>query len=597
MDEHNATKKYESLKIPRRQQSSDGGGNQPLPKVNQNTHVSLSDNMFYEIEYDASPIPGVGKFVLKSQKIETPEQDEIRNMFAKMRDISRAYRSTYDFSRTRAFRVHHDSAAIFYKQAAFMKDFTDDYTDSAPFSQYFPQYQMMGYTQLRTYFTWRTAVRNGNVADTSLSYAFLYIYELLNNIGADDPQDGLCNLMAFWTAFRVYDDSIDKYVLRWLKDYHIYYDLPQPFHEFAVQHNLTAHYPGLAGADDSFSLFCAISKYDVRKSVFYTDDNAAIIADCFGFVIETLRRVFEDSGLNFDESIFQPTRNMSVWTPFKNALFYQWATQSDRRIVLSENEIYVCHQGKWTFSTAITTESGRQLIGYIMKQMESVLRKLLKHKHKLTANINTVMHPAVDKLRESGNSLETIVTNATREFYREATKTVVTVNPGTLSIIRRESIATQEKLVVPEQDANPAGDAPLRVPHAATPPDIPTGAPIVPGGQTQTGWSDGRQDAAPTESADSGVAGDAPLCVPPDHPATQTHPLRDVLTEIEINALSIVPDGGAALKQFADQCGVMLEVLVDGINEKAMDYIGDNLLDEDFALYDDYKELVKELIQ
>jgi hypothetical protein len=41
----------------------------------------------------------------------------------------------------------------------------------------------------------------------------------------------------------------------------------------------------------------------------------------------------------------------------------------------------------------------------------------------------------------------------------------------------------------------------------------------------------------------------------------------------------------------------MLEVLVDQINEKAMDMIGDNLLDEEFALYKDYREQVKELIR
>jgi len=41
----------------------------------------------------------------------------------------------------------------------------------------------------------------------------------------------------------------------------------------------------------------------------------------------------------------------------------------------------------------------------------------------------------------------------------------------------------------------------------------------------------------------------------------------------------------------------MLEVLADGINEKAMDYIGDNLMDDDFVLYDDYINQVKELIK
>ena len=40
----------------------------------------------------------------------------------------------------------------------------------------------------------------------------------------------------------------------------------------------------------------------------------------------------------------------------------------------------------------------------------------------------------------------------------------------------------------------------------------------------------------------------------------------------------------------------MLEVLADGINEKAMDAIGDSLMDGEFVLYDDYIQQVKELV-
>ena len=49
------------------------------------------------------------------------------------------------------------------------------------------------------------------------------------------------------------------------------------------------------------------------------------------------------------------------------------------------------------------------------------------------------------------------------------------------------------------------------------------------------------------------------------------------------------------MKQFADAHGVMLEVLMEGINEKAMEAVGDNLLDEDFTLYEDYREQVMEM--
>ena len=98
---------------------------------------------------------------------------------------------------------------------------------------------MMGYGQLRTYFTWRTKVRQGDILQTSLSYVFLYLYELLNNIGVESPQEGMERLMLLWDAYRVYDESIDKYVLRWLKDYHIYYELPWSFRDFVQRHNLS----------------------------------------------------------------------------------------------------------------------------------------------------------------------------------------------------------------------------------------------------------------------------------------------------------------------------------------------------------------------
>ena len=50
----------------------------------------------------------------------------------------------------------------------------------------------------------------------------------------------------------------------------------------------------------------------------------------------------------------------------------------------------------------------------------------------------------------------------------------------------------------------------------------------------------------------------------------------------------MVLHGEMELKKFADECGVMLEVLADGINEKAMDIVGDNILSDDFEIYDDY---------
>lgn len=547
MDSNETDKKYNSVKIPDRQQVSQVGADTMLQKNNTNTTVSVDNGLFYEIEYDSCPIEGVGKFVLKPQKIEPQEKDEIREPFYAMRDISRNHRSNHSYNQFFDRRVQQDNASIFYKQGIFMKNFTDNYSENVPFSSYFPNYQMMGYDQLRTYFTWRTNVRNDNIADTSLSYAFLYIYELLNNIGVENPQDGLNKLMFFWKAFREYNKTVDKYVLRWLKDYHIYYDLPHSFKEFVEENNLSEHYPKMADTDDHFDLFCAISKYDIRKSTFFTEDNKKLITDCFNFVIEKIKQVFSENGFHFDNSIFAHTKKMSVWQPFRDALFYGWLKQLDKRIVLSQNEIYVCHQNKWEFNTVITTESGRRLIGYVMKQMEAELRRLTKYKFKLSADVNTVTHSVMEELNKLGLSLENIITSAVIGFYKEATKIVVSVDHSSLIKIRQEALFTQEKLIVEQEE------------------DV-----VVPVAEE--------------------IIENEPNLV-----SDEWENFRNVLGNIEKQALMIILSREKEIKQFADDNGIMLEVLIDGINEKAIDFMGDNILDEDFKVYDDYIEKIREV--
>jgi hypothetical protein len=598
MDGFNAAKKYKSYKIPGQQQFNLDGAAIELPQVKSAKPAPLDEGMYYEIEYDACPIPGVGKFVLKSQKITEPERDEKRDLFYQMRDIARTHHSAYDSSRFFDQRVQYNNSIIFYKQGMFMKDFTDDYSGNAGFTQYFPNYNIMGYEQLRTYFTWRTEVRKGNVADISLSYAFLYIYELLGNIGVNNPQDGLDKLMFFWKAFSAYNKSIDKYILRWLKDYHVYYELDHTFKDFIETNNLTGFYPDLVDIDNNFDLFCSISKYDIRKSAFFSKENSKLIADCFFFVINKLRQSFEDNGIRFEESIFQPTKKLSEWKPFKGALFHNWMKQADRRIVLSENEIYICQKNRWAFSSVITSENARQLIGYIMKQMEAALRRVTSYKHKLSANLSAVTHEAVVKLQEAGLSLEEIINDAVYRFYKEATKTVVVVDQEALARIRQEALVIQEKLIVPEQEQQPVPIMSMQEEQHASVLPIQDEQPVP----TIPMQDKGPVSVSPIQeqlSLSYTAIQDMPSMPPvtPSSPLSDTwESLKNTLTKTEIEALSVVMNGEIELKRFADECGIMLEVLVDGINEKAMDSIGDSLLDEDFVIYDDYKEQVKELI-
>ena len=569
-------------------------------------------------------MPGVGKFVLRTDRCREAqgeeispgareaarESDPVRERFNQMRDIARESRVlTFGNSRFYDKRIQQENSRLFYRQGMFMRDFEDDCERVLPYSAYFPNYQMMGYGQLRTYFTWRTQVRQGNIQQTSTSYAFLYLYELLNNIGVEGPEEGLERLMVFWDAYRVYDASLDKYVVKWLKDYHIYYELPRPFREFIGENGLEAYYPKLANPEDKFDLYCAISKYDIRKSNFYTEENRALVQDCFYFTMDRLRKAFSGCHADLEEYIFQPTRSMAAWTPFQGALFYPAARQADRRVVLSEKEVYLCSQNRWTFSAMITTESGKRLLGFCLKQMESVLRRLTKYKHKLTANPDALSPVMADELRKDGISLEETVTAAVEEFYKEATKTVVRVDSAALERIRREALATQERLIVPEEAPEMAGVSAGRL--RGQDGDGERGA-FLDGGGGPGIWQDGNRQSAIEQNVNEQntnekdatrqeqIQEDAQSDAQPEELAAGSDPweqLKAALTETERKALALALEGEGNLKPFADSHGIMLEVLMDGINEKAMDFAGDSLLDDEFVIYDDYTDQVRGMVE
>ena len=623
---------------------------------------------------------------LNPESIRLREEDPVRQMFNQMRDIAREsrylnFRSSHFYNQ----KMQRENSRLFYRQGMFMKDFQDAYEKVVPYSSYYPNYQMMGYEQLRTFFTWRSAVREGRVEHVSLSYAFLYIYELLNNIGVDSPEEGAEQLVFFWDAFRVYDKSVDKYMSRWLKDYYIYYGLNERSQDFAEKNVPGAYYPELSEEENLFELYCGRSKYDIKKSAFFTE-REDLIRRCFLYTFERLQRAFAEGGFELDDFLFQPARKMAPWTPFEGALFYPAGQQADRQVMLSRKEIYVCRGNQWTFSSVITTDSGKRLMGYCLKRMEAVLRKVTKYKHKLTANPDMLSPVMADELKKAGICLETVISDAVTAFYREETKTVVRVNPGALEKIRQEAYVIQEKLTVPEGGS----DSGRRLP---VPGEGVIGAgetfPVseerdFDSGKTGTGLKTGqaeegtqlrndilnptaekeikassKSDFVEKESAAllkeetvqyTAVSGKGEIqhstlqkkselqCTVPSEKGESQHAvlsekaesqctawpdsmeawnaahqigngmnaasepgdewniLKEALTDTERQTLRIILNDKADLKQFADEQGIMLEVLAEGINDKASDAVGDGLLDNEFEVYEDYLEDVRRML-
>ena len=116
-------------------------------------------------------------------------------------------------------------AWVFYHQAQLLERYEDDVEFHGTFESYFPTYQDMTDHQLRGYFAWRTQVRAGSVRPAPLSFAFVHLYELLCGIGTRPGEEGFRAIERFWQAYRAFDHRIDRYARLWLRDYVVWHGL------------------------------------------------------------------------------------------------------------------------------------------------------------------------------------------------------------------------------------------------------------------------------------------------------------------------------------------------------------------------------------
>lgn len=155
-----------------------------------------------------------------------------------------------------------------------------------PFKSYWPTYGHMTGAQSRWYFFWRDEVRQGRYPKTDLSYIFLHVYELINGVGWEQPQEGYSQLCKLWEAYRSQYKRLDQYLGGWIADFSFVHKLE------ASLSSIVARSKGLAGdlaemelmrclsaapEQLSFEVLTVMSDYDISKSKFYTGEGKAAI--------------------------------------------------------------------------------------------------------------------------------------------------------------------------------------------------------------------------------------------------------------------------------------------------------------------------------
>ena len=539
---------------------------------------------------------------------------------------------------------------LFVRQAKLAADYEDDFEYEGTFQHYFPTYQVMDDRQLRGYFAWRAKARQGQLERTSLSFAFVRLYELLNGVGAATPEEGFESLRDFVVAYRALDSRIERYAHTWLHDYVVYHGLDRSLLDAL---DGSAHPPvgsarsvdealavlvasdaaerserqALGGdgalADDAsderlFAALCALSSYHLDAARFYRDEPeltrraACEVWRALGAYYRKHRK------RTLFESLFG--RRFEVPYPlFRSAVFYGETRHEDAAYIVNPVRRFSCRNGRWTEDAYHEAKGCNKDLGRVMKALDRALRQACGSKHQLKAErvpkyVQDIVDGVVKRLLDDR-----------RQAEERARAVRVEIDFSKLQGIRAAAATTRESLLIDEERSDvPGDDSPAAGARAtgctAAPCAVPaTGAAgaegsavLVKGAGAASSAGMPHEPSAPSaacalhEVRTPEEAGTPREAYAPDetHAPDETQavisaaPNAAGLSEDEIAYLRCLVEDAPATKRAAvlQRAGVMESLMVDTVNEKLYDMLGDIAVedaDEGPTIIEDYAEDVK----
>lgn len=441
----------------------------------------------------------------------------------------------------------------FYDQAQTMADFNDDYDEIVPFTDYYPTYQSMNIAQLRSYFTIRHELRRGKFPVVPMSYLFVYAYEALMHIGASSVEEGLDTLRELADNYSADNPVLARYLKAWTCDYVVYNNLTSHIDEYfsreIAQDRDFVVVSDYAHADDAalWEVVSRKSKYNIagaslcRKRPDDVREVALRVVRRAAPVLERqLKRKFERICLGFYSA-------STYYSMYQGAVFYDPKPPVNFRFIISPRRRFTCRDGLWRRFGYVKYGMEKSFyLGILMREVDVELREALDFKPRLQG-------------KKIDDELRALVAGEVRGYMRElaeAARPKVEIDASRFGAIRSDADVVRRALLTDEERAEEAA-----APAAGTSPSP------APEPQPATEVS---QPAAADAADDSG----APF------------------TADERGFLSLLM-GGGDWRAFLRSRHIPQGVMAENVNNKALDILGDIILDDDGAgltLIDDYRE-------
>ena len=519
-------------------------------------------------------------------------QNFLPDQYRKMREISR----WQDDPKGGAGRWLSE-AELFYRQGLLMADFEDDCPYNGTFKSYFPTYNAMSDRQLRGYFTWRAQVRRGTVEETSTSFAFLYLYELICGIGVDDPLDGFNKIKAFWDAYRAFEPGIDRFARVWLQDYAVFHGLDPKllrdsktvmFDNALIELRRAARdlVPAPSGQTPKLrktseptlplppdevreerlmAAINALSTYNLSSSRLDRSHHRDLRHVACAVYVRMARYYDTHRKTGIVASLFGEETAMP-YTMFASAVFFAPERHEDCEYRLDPIHIYRCQNGFWECMRIHGSRQKSSKLGEMMRACDQRLRLALDPAHPLKEEkVPKYLAKIID---------DEIVTWLSWDAAHQPVK--IDIDLSQLGHIRSAAAQTREALLIDEEREDGAS-AEAEAADSGQPEAEPVADATVEAVAAAAGQDESDEPTISTEQF--GVV--APLLAPT--PAFAAAAPADATNELALAAdaylRALLEHNAVQAESAVVQSEQSEDMLVDSINEALFDLVGDTVIE------------------
>lgn len=471
------------------------------------------------------------------------------------------------------------------------------------------------------YAVWLNLLQHGKLYyPCSSTFAIVLLHQIVNKLVIEDADWAIVIMASIWN--RYYPDFQHKEILMWIKDYWLTYKNQLSYKEFKSLFKYNIIFQGdtiseginivdMSNLETGCMLdfFNENADYRIKKGRTVEEGYGTLLEECLLNVVKRLRTVFEEEGKRLEDyfNISEIESYEKKRDVFRRAILTKYSHKSiqemNRHCIVSDNEKYriidesgmtkiIFTRKRYTYDKSrlfienigkITELHLRNWIGISAKFIVSIddLSNLFdlenddKFKNSFSSRMENSIEEAVEEVCKKNNipkssiskdTIDHLLSNKKANIPDALNDKVFTIDVEKLDKIRNDAENVTEKLIVDETN--------IFIDNITE-------------GET--------------------VILDQKVLDIDDRTASQDNEWTEFwnsLTQEEKDLLSILIEDKVVeidlrIATLLKSCGILLEVLIEAINEKSIEIVGDTILEynsETPRIYEDYIDEISNLL-